>query len=110
MRLVGQVVNNNFCRFIRFVSDLLRQFYDIFTGQELRHSEGVRVRVRVQTKQRGRVRGRMRALGLFELLFINRHARTIKCISLELGLTKGPWACRVCVCVSFAFGRDNDDE
>lgn len=40
-----------------------------------------------------------RALGLFELLFINRHARTIKCISLELGLTKGPWACRVCVCV-----------
>lgn len=50
----------------------------------------------------------MRALGLFELLFINRHARTIKCISLELRLTKGPWAC--CVCASFAFGRDNDGE
>lgn len=44
MRLAGQVVNNNFCRFFRFVSDLLRQFYDIVTGQELRHSEGVGVR------------------------------------------------------------------
>lgn len=44
MRLAGQFVNNNFCRFFRFVSDLLRQFYDIVTGQELRHSEGVGVR------------------------------------------------------------------
>lgn len=72
MRLAGQVVNNNFCRFFRFVSDLLRQFYDIFTGQaQPRHSEGFTARVRVQAKQRGRVRVSMRALGLFKLLFIN---------------------------------------